>query len=377
MDVGLDKDGKRKKKGVGGFKLKKDAEEAAAKMLLEVTNGTYTEEKDISFREFSKLWLKDYSSTIRKSGSTVKKATIRLRESEIERLLKYFDQIPVKDITKNQFQDALQDLLDQNYSNSVLSGFHCTGKMIFKKAIEWDVIKKNPIEYVRIPHKQEELEEEEEEIPNFLEKEELHKFLETAKLAGIGDDYAIFLTLSYTGIRVGELCALRKINIDIPECVLKIRRTYYNHTNRVKEYELVLPKTLSSRRDIKASKKVFNEIGKILTRQEITKAKSDKWHDKGFIFCSEGYNGYPITVPRIEYRMKRLLKIAGLNSSLTPHSLRHTHTSLLAEAGVSLEAIMDRLGHSDDDTTKKIYLHVTKAVKIEVASKFDQLMDSL
>lgn len=50
--------------------------------------------------------------------------------------------------------------------------------------------------------------------------------------------------------------------------------------------------------------------------------------------------------------MKRLLTIAGLNEELTPHSLRHTHTSLLAEAGVSLEQIMDRLGHSDDKITK-------------------------
>lgn len=43
--------------------------------------------------------------------------------------------------------------------------------------------------------------------------------------------------------------------------------------------------------------------------------------------------------------MRRLLKLAGLNTELTPHSLRHTHTSLLAEGGVSLEQIMERLGH--------------------------------
>ncbi|WP_254871007.1 tyrosine-type recombinase/integrase [Bacillus sp. Marseille-Q1617] len=44
--------------------------------------------------------------------------------------------------------------------------------------------------------------------------------------------------------------------------------------------------------------------------------------------------------------MRRLLKIAELNLQLTPHSLRHTHTSLLAEAGVSLPQIMERLGHN-------------------------------
>nr|WP_245998333.1 tyrosine-type recombinase/integrase [Siminovitchia terrae] len=75
--------------------------------------------------------------------------------------------------------------------------------------------------------------------------------------------------------------------------------------------------------------------------------------------------------------MARLLKIAGLNGQLTPHSLRHTHTSLLAEAGVGLEQIMDRLGHTDDHTTKNVYLHVTKEMKKEASQKFTELMRSL
>ncbi len=61
--------------------------------------------------------------------------------------------------------------------------------------------------------------------------------------------------------------------------------------------------------------------------------------------------------------MARLIKLAGLNEALTPLSLRHTHTSLLAEAGVGLEAIIARLCHCDDDTTRKIYLHVTRKMK--------------
>lgn len=58
--------------------------------------------------------------------------------------------------------------------------------------------------------------------------------------------------------------------------------------------------------------------------------------------------------------MARLLKLASLSQELTPHSLRHTHTSLLAEAKVRLEEIIDRLGHCDDETTKNGYLHATK-----------------
>jgi integrase len=87
--------------------------------------------------------------------------------------------------------------------------------------------------------------------------------------------------------------------------------------------------------------------------------------------------GYPTYIKQIENKMARLLKIAELNKTLTPHSLRHAHTSLLAEAGVSLEAIMARLGHRDDDTTKNVYLHVTNPKKKEAAHKFGELMRSL
>lgn len=75
--------------------------------------------------------------------------------------------------------------------------------------------------------------------------------------------------------------------------------------------------------------------------------------------------------------MRRLLKLSGLNEMLTPHSLRHTHTSLLAEAGVGLHEIMQRLGHKDDDTTRNVYLHVTKTKKKEASHKFGQLMSNL
>ncbi len=87
--------------------------------------------------------------------------------------------------------------------------------------------------------------------------------------------------------------------------------------------------------------------------------------------------GYPIVNKNVQNRMARLFKISGLNPELTPHSLRHTHTSLLAEAGVALEQIMDRLGHSDDQITKNVYLHVTQEMKKEASQKFSELMRSL
>lgn len=50
---------------------------------------------------------------------------------------------------------------------------------------------------------------------------------------------------------------------------------------------------------------------------------------------------------------------------------------IISEAKVGLEEIMDRLGHCDDETTKNVYLHITKEMKKEASHKFAQLMRSL
>lgn len=93
----------------------------------------------------------------------------------------------------------------------------------------------------------------------------------------------------------------------------------------------------------------------------ILKALRETYLDEGFIFTKKDrYPGYPFFIKTVENRMTRLYNLANLNLDLTPHSLRHTHTSLLAEARVGLEEIMDRLGHCDDETTKNVYLYVTK-----------------
>ena len=52
-----------------------------------------------------------------------------------------------------------------------------------------------------------------------------------------------------------------------------------------------------------------------------------------------------------------------LNHPITPHALRHTHVSLLAEQGVSFDIISRRLGHDGSQVTKDIYFHVTEGLK--------------
>jgi len=370
--------GKRKQKEVGGFRTKAEAEEEAKRIQYELLQGTYIEEKEITFEEFSKEWLIWYENT-----GKVKVSTIRVRKHEISRLMDYFQYLKMKDITRKQYQEALNDLKARGYAENTIDGAHRTGRMIFRRAVELEVIKTDPTEYAIVPKVQKTVEEleREKELPKYLEKEELAHFLSIIPDHQMDiRDYPIFLTLAYTGMRAGELCALKWSDIDFEEQTISITKTYYNPRNVIKEYELLTPKTKKSKRVIDVTKNVLIELDQLRKAQKEVQMKYRKtYHNEGFVFAQldEVNAGFPAYVKLIEIRMKRLLKIADLNPSLTPHSLRHTHTSLLAEAGVSLEQIMDRLGHTDDDTTKNIYLHITKPKKKEASHKFSELMRSL
>lgn len=62
--------------------------------------------------------------------------------------------------------------------------------------------------------------------------------------------------------------------------------------------------------------------------------------------------------------------------TITPHGLRHTHFSILFEAGAILKEVQDRLGHSDIQTTMNIYAHVTEKKSEETALKFAAFLGS-
>lgn len=368
------KTGKRKQKEVGGFRTKEEAEDAAKRIMAEMQSGAYIEEKNITFEQFSQEWLTGYQNT-----GKVKISTVRIRQHEISRMMPYFGKLKLKDITRKQYQDALNDLKKNDYADNTVDGIHRTGRMIFKRAVELEVIKTDPTQYAIVPKSQitvEELEQEI-EIPKYLEKEELALFLQTAKEHGLNRDYPIFITLAYTGMRVGELCALKWTDIDFAEQTISISKTYYNPINNIKKYTLLPPKTKTSKRTIDVDEIVMDELKKHRTDQnKILMRYRNTYYDKGFVFAQQDKKnaGYPTYIKLIETRIARLLKLAKLNPNLTPHSLRHTHTSLLAEAGASLEQIMQRLGHSDDETTRNIYLHVTKPKKKEASRKFAELM---
>lgn len=366
------KTGKRKQKETPGFSTKGEAEEEAKKILASLQQGTFVEEKDITFEAFAEQWIKLYSS----SGK-VKISTIDIRRSKLNMILKTFENIKLKDITLLAYQNMLNELSEKGFARKTICSVHETGSLLFKKAVSLGIIATDITKSAEIPITKKSVEEMdlEPEIPKYLEKEELSIFLKTARESANVVDYPLYLTMAYTGLRVGELSALKWSDVNFNDYTINVTKTIYRRLDAVRIYLLQTPKTKSSRRKIDIDETVISALKAHKEYQDSCRIPNDpNYHDKDFIFTSNVYPGYPVTSNGIRRRMQILLRRAKLNSELTPHSLRHTHTSLLAEAGVSLETIMNRLGHHDDKITRKVYLHITKPRKIEASQKFAELM---
>ncbi|MCY9737943.1 site-specific integrase [Paenibacillus alvei] len=382
VDVGTNPvTGQRKQKKKGGFKTKTEAQDHLAIFIAENSQGTYVEEKKISFEDYAVEWIKEYELV-----RQVKPGTVRVRNHEIGNLNKYMAKLRLKDITSDIYQKSLFSMKNElELADNTIDGIHRTGRMIFKRAVEKGIIKNDPTAAVTPPKSIATVEqlENEKQLPNYLEKEELGLLLKYCKERGLEQDYTIFWLLSYSGMRVGELCALKWRNIDLENGTIKITKTYYNPTNNVKNFLLVPPKTKKSIRKIIIDDDTISRLKEHRIWQDVIKNKyKDSYFEDDFVFVVTPNHkskdvGYPIYIKLVENRMDRLLKLSKLNTDLTPHSLRHTHVSLLAEAGVSLEQIMDRIGHSDDETTTMIYLHITEPRKKEASQKFQELMRSL
>lgn len=376
IDVGKDPEtGKRKQGSGSGFKTRQEAEAAAAALITEVNKGAFIKESNILFKDWADEWLPLY---IERNGP--KPGTIRLREYSIKKLLPYFAHLKLKSISEEMYQEALNDLKDQNFARSTLEGVHTTAKMIFKMAVNKRMLKIDPTQNAYIKKDQQVIiESDEEDLPLFFERQELEYFLKTVRNKGLFMDDAIFTTLSSTGIRVGELVVLKWKNIDFDKRTIYVTKTYFNPKNNTVKFQLVPPKTKNSRRKVVVSEVVIDVLKKHKEEQEkIIKHLGGSYCNNDYVFANVNrHPGYPILIKFVENRMARILKMTELNRALTPHSLRHTHTSLLAEAGVPLEAIKERLGHEDDEITKRIYLHITNVMKTEAADQFSKHMGGL
>lgn len=185
----------------------------------------------------------------------------------------------------------------------------------------------------------------------FLESKELK-----ALISGIKSPLWSLLTefLALTGMRIGEAIALRKEDVSLKNRNICITKTYDFRNNIITD-----PKTYSSKREIHIQDELVDTIKNLKQLMLIQKIKYG-YHLPDLFLCNEkgrhiGYEAY------YAYLRRKSQEIIG--RPISPHVLRHTHTSLLAEQGVPLEVISRRLGHEDCAVTRAVYFHATRRLQ--------------
>jgi integrase len=149
-------------------------------------------------------------------------------------------------------------------------------------------------------------------------------------------DRAVFLTAAMTGLRKGELLALRWRDVDWPAARVRVRRNYVRG-------EFGTPKSRRSTRSVPMADEVAGELDRLFQQ-------SRHQHDDDLVFAHP-VSGGPLPPANVMRRMRAALRAAGLDSSHRFHDLRHTFGTRMAAAGVAPRVLQEWLGHKDMATT--------------------------
>ena len=218
----------------------------------------------------------------------------------------------------------------------------------------------------------------------FLDDEQTREVLRKLDKEPLKWKTAMYL-LIYSGMRRGELMGLEWKDIDFVHKVIRIRNT----SQCVKGMGIVTkcPKTATSIRTIKLADCVFDVLKEYRREwQFMKKVLQETWKDEIEITLIDGSrkiirndrvfikeDSTPMHPDSITEWVRKFVQKNDL-PYFSPHSLRHTHATLLIAEGVNIPTVSRRLGHSSIATTTKVYLHAIQSAD-EIAS--DVLEDKL
>ena len=355
--------GKRSQKWIPAGPSKHEAERKYIELMGEVHDGNYKDLKKATFKEFAETWLRDYAKM------KCKPSTYRGYENTINKqLIPRFGSFKLSDVTTGRLQTFIAERSASVKRKTVKSE---TGnsetvetktlkpktvindivpiKLMFKHAVRWGYLKKDPAEYIERPK----IEREEVEI---LTPEEVNLLLKH-----MSPQYrTLILTAVLTGLRRGELLGLQWGDIDGRHNQIHVRRAFCNVSK-----ELTTPKTRRSKRKVDMSPTLVKELKALLMASGTRSATA-------LIFTEA--DGSPIDPDNFYHRefvpalQRAKLRRVGV------HSLRHTNVSLRIEQGQSILYISRQIGHSSAKTTLDIYGHLFKEVNTEQAEKLDAIL---
>jgi integrase len=192
--------------------------------------------------------------------------------------------------------------------------------------------------------------------------DEARRFLVAAK----ADTYSpLWLLALSTGLRRGELLGLRWSDLEVERGMLTVRQTVAILAGAP---SIQPPKSDAARRAVKLSADAVSALATHRVRQVAARLQAPTWEDHDLIFCTS--SGRPLN-PNNLYRNYEAIVAAGGVPRIRLHDLRHTHATLLLQAGTPIKAVSERLGHAKTSITLDTYAHVLPQMQDHAVEAID------
>ena len=324
--------GKRRKSTKRGFATKREAEEWLRNFLI-----TQKADFDMKFEDFWKMYCADMETRLREHTMRTKKYIVELK------ILPYFGNKRVNDITAADIRQWQNELIKMGYSPTYLKTINNQLSAIFNYAVRYYDLKSNPCPKAGSMGKSKA------EEMDFWTGEEFRKFIDSVMNKRLS--YMAFMTLYWTGMRLGELLALTPADFDFQKQTVTISKTFHRSKGRD---IITSPKTKKSNRTIKMPPFLCEEM------QEYIKMLYDIQPDERLFTVTKSY---------LNHEMERGAKQAGVKK-IRVHDIRHSAVSLLIDMGFSVLAIGERMGHEAEKITYR-YAHLFPTVQTEMAEKLE------
>lgn len=363
--VRKDENGKQEYYVKKGFKTEKEAKLHEARKKVEIEDMGYHRPSNDLFRTVYEEWLPSYKNRVQETTYQRTKDLFRLH------ILPKFGDKSISKITPVHCQNAINEWAVKYTNIKQLKSY---SSQIFEYAIFAELLQRNPMTNTKLPKQ------EKKESENYFSLEELKEFLEILNKEESLKHILIFQLLITTGVRKGELSALRWADINFEEQLLHIGKSYAtirtedpNATRKTIRIQKNT-KNVSSERILPIDTQTIEmlKLWKKEQAKELLQFGINANTKKQLIFTYVNANGdvnQPLHADYSNNIMRRLEKKYKFKH-VTIHGLRHTHATLLLEGGASIKETQDRLGHKNAETTLNTYSHVTEKAQRNAVDKF-------
>lgn len=330
---------------------KAEAMRELTRLLRELDTGVEIDPERMTVAEYFQRWL-DHSRT------RVRPRTWARYESLIRvHVLPRIGSEHLSKIRPTHVQAVLDDMTGKGQSARSVVQCHRVIGAALRQAQRWQLIAINPAQAVQAPRP----ERPDLAIPTTTD-------LATLMTAARGSVHETAIVTSVgTGLRRGELLALKWRDLDLDTARIHVVATLQRHPKVGGGFELKLfePKTQRARREVALPPFVVDT----LRRQKASQAQrrlllGAAWVDKGFVF--DAGDGQPVDPDRLSAAFRRIAKAAGLPTTRL-HDVRHGYATALLTEGVHPKIASEALGHSSVAFTLDTYSHVVQGLQDKAA----------